>query len=131
MCVRTVALTAIVAGILAAHAIRSDAADQPTPKAEARGQAPAVGLPATGEEKPRILKGSRPPIPEALRGINGVVRMQLLVGRDGKVVDVTVVTKVHERLDAFAVAAAKEAVYTVPKYNGYPVYATVIVAMGF
>lgn len=111
---------------------RLSALASPSPGA----QNPAPTPPAnesSREQSVKIVKPVPPVFPaDMTRGeVTGAVRMQLVIDPTGKVIAVTVTSKLHPKLDAAAVAAAKQWEYSVPMFNDVPVYALVYTAVRF
>jgi TonB family protein len=105
------------------------------PEVRARGAKPA---PSPGKrpriEYPKLIKFVRAKYPEAARKASrqGVVRLFVTVGVDGKVAKVDVSkSSGHTDLDAAAVAAVQQFVYTPAKVNGNPTAVKIVVAYPF
>lgn len=102
---------------------------------EARARQPAPKTPKRPTVVyPKLVKFVRAKYPEAARKASrqGVVRLYVTVGVDGKVSKVEVAkTSGHADLDAAAVAAAKQFIYTPAKVNGNAVAAKIVVAYPF
>ncbi|MCC6349550.1 MAG: energy transducer TonB [Candidatus Eisenbacteria bacterium] len=84
------------------------------------------------DEPPAVVTQVKPEYPEiALEaGVDGTVRLRVLVGRDGRVKDVHVDRSVA-LLDEAAVAAARQWVFTPALSNGHPVMVWVAVPIRF
>ena len=83
---------------------------------------------------PKLVKFVRAKYPEEARKASrqGVVRLYVTVGVDGKVAKVEVAkTSGHKDLDAAALAAVKQFIYTPAKVNGVAVAAKIVVAYPF
>ena len=101
----------------------SAAAQQPTP--------PRVRIGADVPAPPRT-KSVAPLYPEEAKaaGVRGTVRLELLIGTDGKVLDARVIDSIP-LLDAAAIAAARQWEFRPVLLNGAPVEALLTTAVGF
>ncbi len=97
---------------------------------------PAWGAPARRPKVvyPKLVRVVKAAYPQAARkeGRQGVVRLYVTVGEDGKILAVTVAkTSGHKDLDAAAVKAVKQFVYRPATLDGKPVTAKIVVAYPF
>lgn len=85
------------------------------------------------EEQPVIVEFKTPEYPRMAReaGIEGVVTVRALVGKDGKVRDAILGKGVHQLLDEAAIAAAKECVFKPAIQNKNPVAVWVAIPFNF
>jgi TonB family protein len=85
------------------------------------------------EEQPQIIEWRTPDYPRMAReaGIEGVVTVRALVGKDGKVRDALIGKGVHQLLDEAALAAAKECVFKPAIQNKNPVAVWVAIPFNF
>lgn len=148
-CVFTLSMLFLVlagTGLTASSAIRfapASAAVAGLPVAALQQEAPLKG-----EEKPpdgkiqlkddvdvkvRLVKQTNPSYPEEAKkeGITGEVLLEAKIGKDGKVIDVTVRQSVHKLLDKAAADAVKQWEYTPPVRDGKPVEVTATIKVAF
>ena len=85
------------------------------------------------EEQPVIVEWKTPEYPRMAReaGIEGIVTVRALVGKDGKVRDAILGKGVHQLLDEAALAAAKECVFKPAIQNKNPVAVWVAIPFNF
>ena len=85
---------------------------------------PARGVPVHVDQPPVAIAQPRPNYPDIAReaGIEGNVRVYILIGKDGHVLRAELDDKVHvPMLDASALEGAKRWVFTPAYVNGHPV----------
>jgi len=85
---------------------------------------PARGVPVRVDQPPVAIAQPRPNYPDIAReaGIEGNVRVYILIGKDGHVLRAELDDKVHvPMLDASALEGAKRWVFTPAYVNGHPV----------
>lgn len=84
------------------------------------------------DEEPALVSQVKPVYPDIAReaGVDGTVRLRVLVGKDGLVKDVHVDRSIP-MLDGAAVAAARQWVFTPALSNGHPVMVWVAVPIRF
>ena len=85
------------------------------------------------EEQPVIVEWKTPEYPRMAReaGIEGIVTVRALVGKDGKVRDAILGKGVHPLLDEAALAAAKECIFKPAIQNKNPVAVWVAIPFNF
>jgi TonB family protein len=85
------------------------------------------------EELPEMLKGVAPVYPpvEAPAGLKGTVMVQALVGADGLVKDVKIVSSLRPSLDEAAAACVRRWVFTPALNNNRPIAVWVSIPVGF
>ena len=79
----------------------------------------------------QVLKSLSYPDDAAREGVEGVVIVQLLINKFGRVNDARVVKSIHPQLDAAAVGALTVAPFNPAKKNGNPINARILVPVGF
>ena len=84
------------------------------------------------EEPPEVITRVEPQYPELAReaGVSGTVKVQVLVGKDGRVKDACIVESIP-MLDAAAVAAVRQWVFKPALSNGRPVALWVVLPIRF
>ncbi|MEZ4386009.1 MAG: TonB family protein [Candidatus Krumholzibacteriia bacterium] len=95
---------------------------------------PAESAPfVAASETPRLLQGGRAEYPEMARlaGLQGLVMVKVLVGTDGRVVQVELLKGVHPLIDRPALAAARKLVFRPGTQRGLPVPCWVAVPFRF
>lgn len=73
-----------------------------------------------GDVAPTLLQFVAPEyvLEARTRGLEGTVAVKILVGKDGRVLEAEVMTGVHELLDAAALAAAEQTIWTPGRRGG-------------
>lgn len=85
----------------------------------------------TGVREPSLVNRVEPSPPDSLRGkgLTGAFGLQVVIGPDGKVFAVTLVTSSLDQMAQAVIDAVRQWEYTEPTMRGVSVYATVFVAM--
>ena len=93
---------------------------------------PDINAPMDVDRMPELLGSVQPDYPDLAReaGVDGVVRLRALVGRDGRVQDVHVDHSIA-LLDAAAVDAVRRWVFSPAMSNGHPVAVWVAIPVRF
>jgi protein TonB len=96
------------------------------------GAAPRINDWVYYDEPPAVVTQVKPVYPDMAReaGVDGTVQLRVLVGKDGRVMDVHVDRSIP-LLDGAAVAAARLWVFTPALSNGHPVMVWVAVPIRF
>lgn len=97
--------------------------DEADPEADPEAEADPDPDPDAEVVLPELVEGATPAYPDEAREqrIEGPVGLSIRVGDDGSVLDVEVTTPLHPLLDASAVEAARELVFTPATQAGEPV----------
>ena len=105
----------------------------PPGASQARMEAPGAIRVSAESQQPKLVKQVPPVYPEAARqaGTSGVVRLGIIITKEGRVRDIRVMNSLGMGLDVAAMKAVKDWVYQPTLLNGEPVEVVTTVDVNF